>query len=94
MKRVQPSELELYQRVHIQPYADLRRLDYVQVLTRPRRPQQARRWHRDRSRPEPSCALGSCSLLAVVLEVSAVLQIEHPRRHVDLVPLVVAAVAL
>jgi rod shape-determining protein MreC len=31
--KVQPSELEQYQRVHIQPYADLRRMDYVQVLT-------------------------------------------------------------
>jgi rod shape-determining protein MreC len=33
VKRVEPSELELYQRVHIQPYADLRGMDYVQVLT-------------------------------------------------------------
>jgi len=31
--KVEPSELEQYQRVHIQPYADLRRMDYVQVLT-------------------------------------------------------------
>jgi rod shape-determining protein MreC len=31
--RVEPGELELYQRVHIQPFADLRRMDYVQVLT-------------------------------------------------------------
>ena len=31
--RVGPSELEQYQRVHIKPYADLRRMDYVQVLT-------------------------------------------------------------
>jgi rod shape-determining protein MreC len=31
--KVEPSELELYQRVHLQPYADLRRMDYVQVLT-------------------------------------------------------------
>lgn len=31
--KVSPSELEQYQRVHIQPYADLRRMDYVQVLT-------------------------------------------------------------
>ena len=30
--KVSPSELEQYQRVHIQPYADLRRMDYVQVL--------------------------------------------------------------
>jgi rod shape-determining protein MreC len=33
VKRVEPSEVELNQRVHIQPYADFRRLDYVQVLT-------------------------------------------------------------
>jgi rod shape-determining protein MreC len=31
--KVGPSELEQYSRVHIQPYADLRRMDYVQVLT-------------------------------------------------------------
>jgi rod shape-determining protein MreC len=31
--RVEPDELELYQRVHIRPFADLRRMDYVQVLT-------------------------------------------------------------
>jgi rod shape-determining protein MreC len=31
--KVEPSELELYKRVHIRPYADLRRMDYVQVLT-------------------------------------------------------------
>ena len=28
------DEVELYQRVHIRPFADLRRLDFVQVLTR------------------------------------------------------------
>jgi rod shape-determining protein MreC len=33
VKRVEPSELELYRRVHIQPDVDFRRLDYVQVLT-------------------------------------------------------------
>jgi rod shape-determining protein MreC len=31
--KVQPSELELYQRVHLKPYAQLRRMDFVQVLT-------------------------------------------------------------
>ena len=31
--RVDPDERELYQRIHIKPYADLRRMDYVQVLT-------------------------------------------------------------
>jgi rod shape-determining protein MreC len=31
--RVEPDELELYQRVHIKPFADLRRMDFVQVLT-------------------------------------------------------------
>ncbi len=28
------DEVDLYQRVHIRPFADLRRIDYVQVLTR------------------------------------------------------------
>ena len=27
------GEVELYQRVHIKPFADLRRVDFVQVLT-------------------------------------------------------------
>ena len=31
--KVSPSELEQYQRVHMQPYADLRRMNYVQVVT-------------------------------------------------------------
>jgi rod shape-determining protein MreC len=33
--KVDPEELSLYQRVHVEPFADLRRLDFVQVLTRP-----------------------------------------------------------
>jgi rod shape-determining protein MreC len=33
--RIDEAELDLYQRVHIKPFADLRRLDFVQVLTRP-----------------------------------------------------------
>jgi rod shape-determining protein MreC len=32
--KVDLDELELYQRVHIQPFADVRRIDFVQVLTR------------------------------------------------------------
>ena len=32
--RVDLDEVDLYQRVHIKPFADLRRIDYVQVLTR------------------------------------------------------------
>jgi rod shape-determining protein MreC len=32
--RVDHDEVELYQRVHIRPFADLRRIDIVQVLTR------------------------------------------------------------
>jgi rod shape-determining protein MreC len=32
--RVDSDEVDLYQRVHIEPFADLRRMDYVQVLTR------------------------------------------------------------
>jgi len=33
VKRVDPSEVALYQRVHLQPYVDFRRVDYVQVMT-------------------------------------------------------------
>jgi rod shape-determining protein MreC len=32
--KVNLDEIDLYQRVHIRPFADLRRTDYVQVLTR------------------------------------------------------------
>jgi rod shape-determining protein MreC len=38
--QVDLDEVELYQRVHIQPFADLRRLDYLQILTK--RPDTAR----------------------------------------------------
>jgi rod shape-determining protein MreC len=34
VRKVDLDEVELYQRVHIKPFADLRRLDFVQVLTR------------------------------------------------------------
>ena len=33
VRSVNPNEVETYQRVHVQPYADFRRMDYVQVLT-------------------------------------------------------------
>jgi rod shape-determining protein MreC len=33
--RVDPQELDVYQRVHVRPFADLRNLDIVQVLTNP-----------------------------------------------------------
>lgn len=33
VSKVDPAERELYQRVHIQPFADLKRMDFVQVLT-------------------------------------------------------------
>ena len=33
VKRVDPSEVALYQHVHIQPYVDFRKVDYVQVMT-------------------------------------------------------------
>ena len=33
VSRVDLDEIEVYQRVHVKPFADLRRIDYVQVLT-------------------------------------------------------------
>jgi rod shape-determining protein MreC len=33
VRSVNPDELETYQRVHVTPFADFRRIDYVQVLT-------------------------------------------------------------
>jgi rod shape-determining protein MreC len=38
--KVDLSEIELYQRVHIKPFADLHQLDYVQVLTSRGHPSQ------------------------------------------------------
>ena len=35
--KVDAEELDLYQRVHVRPFVSLRRLDHVQVLTRPAR---------------------------------------------------------
>ena len=35
VSRVDAQEVNLYQRVHVTPYADLRKLDFVQILTRP-----------------------------------------------------------
>ena len=37
VSKVDAQEVDLYQRVHVRPFAELRRLDYVQVLTRPGR---------------------------------------------------------
>jgi hypothetical protein len=34
VSKVDFDELETYQRVHVKPFADLRQLDIVQVLTR------------------------------------------------------------
>ena len=39
--KVDPEERELYQRVHLEPFADLKRMDFVQVLTRRGIEQQA-----------------------------------------------------
>jgi rod shape-determining protein MreC len=41
VSKVELDELETYQRVHVKPFADLRRLDIVQVLTRRGRTQAA-----------------------------------------------------
>ncbi len=38
VSRVDLDEVELYQRVHVEPFADLRRLDFVQVLRSKGRP--------------------------------------------------------
>jgi rod shape-determining protein MreC len=36
VKKVDKSELDIYQTVHIEPFAQLKRMDFVQVLTAPR----------------------------------------------------------
>jgi len=35
VSKVDPGELDVYQRVHVRPFADVRKLDFVQILTRP-----------------------------------------------------------
>ena len=35
VSKVDSGELDLFQRVHVRPYADVRRLDFVQILTKP-----------------------------------------------------------
>ena len=35
VKSVSPNEIETYQRVHVRPFADFHRMDYVQILTAP-----------------------------------------------------------
>jgi rod shape-determining protein MreC len=32
VKRVDPDELDVYERIHIEPFADFKRMEYVQVL--------------------------------------------------------------
>jgi rod shape-determining protein MreC len=41
VRRVDPGEVELYQRVHIEPFAEFRRMDWVQVLVGGRRDERA-----------------------------------------------------
>jgi len=36
VSRVEDAEVNLYQRVHVRPYSDLRKLDFVQILTQPK----------------------------------------------------------
>ena len=96
--KVDLDELELYQRVHIKPFADLRRSTSCRCSPagpRARRPRRCRGPRRDR-RPLSLRARGAarCSC-AVILQVSGV----EPDRassaaHADLVPLAVAAVGL
>ncbi len=76
------DELELYQRVHVEP---VRRLQADRLSSRcspPARPRGvAPRSSRDRLRPAPSCASASSSSLAVVLQISCVGSDPHLRRH-------------
>ena len=39
--KVDLDEVEVYQRVHLKPFADVRRIDFVQVLTRRGQPQES-----------------------------------------------------
>ena len=98
--KVDLDEVELYQRVHIKPFADLRRIDFVQVLTRRGAPAQSastgsrarcrRRDPRPGSLPARRAAPAGWPSL---LQISVVGQIGILGGNADLTPLVVAAVA-
>jgi rod shape-determining protein MreC len=42
VKRVDPQELDVYERVHIEPFADFKRMEFVQVITSHARPNTER----------------------------------------------------
>ena len=65
---VDADERELYQRVHLRPFADLRELDIVEVLTaRLGAPARTRRSRRERELPGTSLRIAVLVLVTVVL---------------------------
>ena len=94
--KVDLDELETYQRVHVKPFADLRRIDLVQVLTRRGVASQAASVGGDGRMILSVGAfvrVGGLLLVAVVLQLSALSQLDLFGGSPDLVVLVVAAVA-
>jgi hypothetical protein len=75
--KAEPGEIELYQRVHIKPFADLRRLDFVQVLTA--------------KAPGERAEAGALVLTAVGYGVGRYSEVRNPAH--GLIPIPVAAAA-
>ena len=88
------DEVEIYQRVHLEPYADLKSIDIVQVLTRrPARLPDRRGGRAVILSAGAILRVGLLLLLAVVLQLSGLSQLGILGGHIDLVVLAVAAVA-
>ena len=91
--RSDSDERELYQRVHLRPYADLRELDMVEVLTRG----LARRREAQvpvNVTPGTIVRIALLVLATVVLQIAVVTQIACFDADADLFPLVTLSVGL
>ena len=94
VSRVDSDERELYQRVHLTPFADLRELDIVEVLTR-----DSRRGP-ERAGCSVNVSVGTVVRLTVlvvavvVLQLAVVAQIVVFDASADLLPLVALSIGL
>ena len=85
MTDVDSDEVELFERVHVKPFADVRGMDFVQVLTRARRRGASAGGDAVRLSPGSFVRVGLLLLLTVVLQLSVVGQIWIFGGNADLV---------
>ena len=103
VKRVDPDELDIYERIHIEPFADFKRMEFVQVLRANPQPDpdteqapngSSGRGHAVTLTPGTFIRVGLLLLLAMVLQVSTFSQLDVLGGNADITVLAVAAVAL